>query len=144
MAGLEVVVRPVIFPDIRPAQRPSVVPAETDPEQGLVVIRGASAKTIDLPSSYSVSFTVTYATEKKRKFDVARIYQIGGGGGSSSRSASGRSASGEVNRDNYVDVEVVKQITLGQQGGNVDYNFAPIKESDNVEIIRRDVVRQAQ
>lgn len=142
MAGLEVVVRPVIFPDIRPAPRPSVVPAETDPEQGLVVIRGASAKTIDLPSSYSVSFTVTYATEKKRRFDVARVYQIGGGS-SSSRSASGRSASG-VNRDNYVDVEVVKQITLGQQGGNVDYNFAPVEESDNVEIIRRDVVRRAK
>lgn len=143
MAGLEVVVRPVIFPDIRPAPRPSVVPAETDPEQGLVVIRGSSAKTIDLPSSYSVSFTVTYAREKQRQFDVARVYQIQARSGSSSRSASGRSASG-VNRDNYVDVEVVKQITLAQQGGNVDYYFAPVEESDNVEIIRRDVVRRAK
>jgi hypothetical protein len=141
MAGLEVVVRPVIFPDIRPAPRPSVVPAATDPAQGLVVIRGSSAKTIDLPSSYSVSFTVTYAKEKQRKFDVARIYQIQG----SSGGGSGRSASGSgINRDNYVDVEVVKQITLEQKGGSVDYNYAPIKESDNIEIIRRDVVRRAK
>jgi 3-dehydroquinate synthase class II len=130
MAGFEVVVRPMIFPNIRPASRPSVVPAETDPEKGLVVIRGASGKTIDLPYSYSRSFTVTYAKkEKERKFDVARIYQ--------------KQDNGEVNRDNYVDVEVAKRITMKESGGNVDYNYAPVKPSDNVEILRKDLVRQA-
>ncbi len=131
MAGLEVVVRPMIFPGIRPAPRPSVVPAEADPEKGLVVIRGASGKTIDLPYSFSASFTVTYAPkEKQRKVDLARVYQ--------------KTPQGEVNRDNYVDIEAANRITMQQTGGKVDYLYQPIQASDNVEILRKNIVKQAK
>ena len=42
MAGLEVVVRPVIFPDIRPRSRPAL-PPEDDPTKGFAVIQGNPA-----------------------------------------------------------------------------------------------------
>ena len=42
MAGLEVVVRPIVFPDIRPRFRPAL-PAEDDPTKGFAVISGNPA-----------------------------------------------------------------------------------------------------
>jgi hypothetical protein len=136
MAGFEVVVRPMIFPNIRPVARPSIVPVATDPAQGLIVIRGASAKTIDLPYSSNTSFTVTFATkETKRRVDVARIYQKTDDGGGATRST--------VNRSNYIDVEVANQITMLQSGGTFDYDYQRVQASDNVEIIRENVTRRA-
>ena len=64
MAGFEVVVRPVVFPNIRPAPAQSL-PAATDPDQGFAVIHGSSGKSIDLPHSQSISSSAT-ATDGNR------------------------------------------------------------------------------
>ena len=131
MAGLEVVVRPMIFPAIRPAPRPSVLPAETDPEKGLAVIRGQSAKTIELPYSYSLSWTVTMARhEIKRTYDKARIYQ--------------QDSEGNVNRDNFVDVEIMKKVHMTDDRGDIaEYNYAPVAAGTNVEILEKNKTRKA-
>jgi hypothetical protein len=139
MAGFELIVRPMILPGIRPAPRPSVVPAEGDPEKGLVVIRGSSARTVDLPYSYSSHWEVVMASEVERSYDVARVYQQEGQeGGSATRS--GRE--GEVNRSNYFDVEVVRRLRMQEGGTEVDYHFTPIQASDNVKILKTNLVRR--
>lgn len=138
MAGFEVLVRPMILPNIRPAPRPAVAPAPAaDPEQGLVIIRGSSAKTIALSDSYSTSFTVNYASkETSRTVDIARVYQQeeapSGGGGATG-----------VNKDNYVDVELAKHFKMRDLGGGAyEYYYTPVKESSNVEVLQRDVTRK--
>lgn len=137
MAGFELIVRPMIIPDIRPAARQSIAPVEADPEKGLVVIRGTSAKTIELPFSYNLQWSAVIRQEVERLYDVQRVYQKvagdEGGGGST------RAAEGGVNRSNYVDVEVARRITMAD--GSV-FNYGKPLESDSVETIDRNLVRR--
>jgi hypothetical protein len=142
MAGLEVVVRPVVFPDIRPAPA-QPLPAADDPDKGFAVIRGNGAKHIDLTNSYSASVSTATQRETKRRVDVARIYQ--------------KKDDGTVNKENFVDIEVANKIWMegpsepspdtgdhafdvpdfppGVIRGNVEVqNYRPIQEADNIEI----------
>jgi hypothetical protein len=144
MAGFEVIVRPVIFPDIRPAPRPAVVPAADDPEKGIATIRGSSARTISLPWSFSVSASQSRPVEKHREVDVVRVKQKGGGdGGGEGRSA--RSVrSGDVSEDNYIDLEVAHRITMQEGDGSTrPYRYANVQPSDNVEILNRNQTRKS-
>ena len=95
MAGFEVIVRPVVFPDIRP-QAPRVLPPVDDPTKGICEIKGTSSFTAQF--STSSSFSVSYGKNKetKRRVDTARVYQA--------------NDDGSVNRDNFVDIDVPNKI----------------------------------
>lgn len=119
--GFEIVVRPVVFPNIRPAPAQSVAPA-SDPTKGICTIHGSSGKHIDLPFSWSISTSTSRPRETKRRVDTARIYQM--------------DDQGNVNKDNFIDVDVANRIWMND--GNIDsrYNYQRTKEADNVEIIK--------
>ena len=149
MAGLEVVVRPVVFPNIRPAPARSLPPAD-DPEKGFAVIRGNGAKQIDLTNSYSSSASTSIQTETKRRVDVARVFQ--------------KKDDGTVNKDNFVDMEVANKIWMKgpaapgydpekdpKNAGTVALKdltneqlvqyYARVKKQDNIEIKKRNIMK---
>jgi hypothetical protein len=148
MAGFETIVRPVVFPNIRPQPARSLPPAD-DPEKGFAIIKGNPASQVDLTYSYSMSANSNKMKEIDRTVDVARVYQ--------------EEDDGAVNTDNYVDIEVAKKITLrgakrpaGFKGFNGDdlvptypgrgftgddinsRIYRELKEQPNVEIRERD------
>lgn len=129
MAGLEVVVRPVVFPNIRP-QTPRVLPPLDDPEQGFATISGGGGNLLDLPYSRSVSISSgSPRREVKRQFDVDRVYQ--------------KDKDGNINRKNYVEVERLKKIhaTNGDANSDIKVILAGPPERDNVETIETDKTR---
>lgn len=153
MAGFEVIVRPAVFPDIRPAPAQPVSPAD-DPTQGFATIHGNGAKSIQVSYSYSASASSNTHSEIERRSDDVRVYQ--------------KTKDGKVNKDNYVDVRSANRIkTQGApaQGGTdkpsfgwgqgpmpgdrsnyttdreVSYYRRP-KETDNTEIIKTDVIEK--
>jgi hypothetical protein len=88
MASFETVVRPVVFPDIRP-QAPRSLPPDDD-SSGMV-IRGNPAKSFDLSYSYSFNASSNSNRETEREVDTMRIYQ-------------------HDNHDNYIDVDVATRV----------------------------------
>jgi hypothetical protein len=112
MAGFEVVVRPVVFPNIRPAPSRSL-PPEDDPTKGFCVIKGSSGKVIDLPMSWSVSTSKTRPQEVERTVDEVRVYQ--------------KRDDGTVNKKNFVDVNIIKKIKIADPIG-VKYKPATAEE----------------
>jgi hypothetical protein len=148
MAGFETVVRPAVFPSIRPAPARSL-PPKGDPSKGFCVIKGSSGKTVDLPSSWSASTSKSRATETERRVDEVRVYQV--------------EDDGTVNKKNFVDVDVANRIktkeagaTAAQQAADAalnyaqrqldyeikQYNFMRQVEKDNIEILNRDVIKK--
>src|SRR4029077_863167 len=103
MAGFEIVVRPVVFPNIRPAPARSLPPPD-DPEKGFATIRGNGAKVVSLSYSYSESWSKSRPTETERRSDEARIYQM--------------DDDGTVNQNNYVDVRWANRIKMKRQEGD--------------------------
>ena len=89
MAGFEVIVRPVVFPNIRPLPSRSLPPVD-DATAGQAVLSGSSGQVIALTHSYSASVSSQGGRETERTFDEARVYQ--------------QNADGSVNKDSYVDV----------------------------------------
>jgi hypothetical protein len=132
MAGFEVVVRPAILPNIRPAP-PRVLPVAVDPAQGFAVISGAGGKLIDLPHTWSVSLSrqKPQQQEATRQFDKERVHQV-------TETAGGASI---MHLDNYVDIERLKRIRIDTDQGpyKVFYNDPP--ERSNVKPIETDVTR---
>jgi hypothetical protein len=151
MAGFEIVVRPVVFPDIRPPPAKPVLPAD-DPTQGQCVINGASGEIVTLNSSWNYNQSKSRQVETKRRSDLARVYQ--------------QEDDGTVNKDNFVDVKVPNKIQYrggkkpsisseifvdpnypGKKGdtpsitpeGLIVYN-ARVKEAPNIEIKQTDIV----
>jgi len=132
MAGFEVIVRPVVFPNIRPAPARALAP-EDNPDQGIAVLGGSGGRLIDLPHSYSTSVSQQKPhTESKRQFDKERIYQVGQGGST---------RSGEINRNNYIDVERLKKVRLNTEGGALKMIYSNPPPAANVETLETDVVR---
>jgi hypothetical protein len=132
MAGFEVVVRPAILPNIRPAPTRSLPP--DDPEQGLATLSGSSGRLIALTYSYTGSSSTNGGTETQRTFDVARIRPAGQG---SSRASGGG--------DTYIDVEVAKRIKVRNDSGETStFHYTPIQEAENIEIILRDQTRSSE
>lgn len=143
MAGFEVVVRPVVFPNIRPQPARSLPPVN-DPTQGFAEIHGNPAKTADVPYSFSASTSKSIQKESQRKVDGARIYQ--------------KNPDGTINRKNFIDVEVAKKIVMkGEKpagpgfGGTAkeeagareelkNYYYRPVQEDKNIEVYLRDKV----
>lgn len=132
MAGFEVIVRPVVFPNIRPAP-PRVLPPEQDPEQGIAVIGGSGGKLIDLPHSWSVSVSSQDSKETVRVFDKERVHQV-------TETAGGASI---MHQDNYVEVERLKRIRFDSGDGAIKMKFADPPTIDNVKTIETDVTRRS-
>lgn len=124
----EVVVRPVVFPDIRPPAPGRLAPAD-DPAKGIATLSGAGGRLIDLPHSWSSSVhRANPHREQERTYDKARIYQ--------------RRDDGTINKANFVDVEQMKKLkTIDRSGNNLDFEFAPYPTPDNVEVLERDLTR---
>lgn len=122
MSGLETIVRPVVFPNIRPAAPRSLAP-EDDPERGVCVLSGSSGGLIDLSISENMSFSRSRSNELKRRYDEVRVYQ--------------KEDDGTVNRDNFIDVQVVNRMWLQAGDGTIQKaRFKRVEETDNVEIIK--------
>jgi hypothetical protein len=145
MAGFEVIVRPVVFPNIRPAPTRSLPPAD-DPEQGQAVLSGGSGQVIALTHSFTAGGSRPDGTETERMFDVVRIKgeqnvdaRFAGAGAFAALAAS-LAATGDD--DAYIDVEVVTELKMRtSDGGQSVYNYTPIEESDNVTVLQRNVTR---
>lgn len=127
MAGFEVVVRPVVLPNIRPQRAQPVVPQD-DEDRGVVRFGGSSGQLIDLSLSDRSSYSRSRAKETKRRFDEARIYK--------------KDDAGNVDRDTFVDVEVMNKVWLDNgDGTEITRRYANVQERDNIEILRRNVTR---
>lgn len=127
MAGFEVIVRPVVRPNIRPPQARTLAP-EDDPERSVCVLNGSSGQLIDLPISVNVSFSRSKAKETKRRFDEVRIKKM--------------DDAGNVDDETFVDVEVLNRIEFrGGDGTTWTRRYADAQPSANVEIRRRNVTR---
>jgi hypothetical protein len=134
MAGLEVVVRPVVFPDIRPAPARPVAPAD-DPTKGIAVIEGSGGQFIDLSFSESSSWSKSKTQEVKRTVDVERIYQ---------KTKNPETGKEEIEKENYVDVERMTQITEEDGRGVRTRRFfakpnPDDPKRDNIEILEKDI-----
>ena len=164
MRGFEVVVRPVVFPNIRPAPARSL-PPQDDPDKGFAVIRGNGAKQVSVTNSWSSSASNSQREETQRRVDETRVYQ--------------ENEDGSVNKSNYVDIEVANKMwmkgppkdTAGFNGDDVvptdpgrgytgddivpkgkdakanevqiDY-YEPVKEKKNIEIKKKNVIKKAK
>lgn len=125
MATFEYIVRPAVFPDIRP--RPSsTVTVPNDPKQGRAVITGSSAKIVSLPYSYSMSFSETRRVETQRRVDRVRVYQ--------------QLDDGTVNEENFVDVDVASKVWMRQaEYESRDWYKKPTPKK-NVKILQENIV----
>jgi hypothetical protein len=125
--GFEVVVRPVVFPNIRPAPAQPVPPA-SDPKQGIATINGSSGQFVELQYSNSINSSSSNPSEKKRRYDVARVYQ--------------KDDAGNVNQDNFVDINVANRIWMDDGSVQSRYSYDPVQEDDNIEIRERNKIKR--
>jgi hypothetical protein len=139
MSGFEIIVRPVVFPNIRPAPSRSL-PPEDDPESGRATLTGSSGQVIALSHSFTASGTMPGGSETDRTYDVARISERD----EDDSGGDARSARAGGDGGGYVDVEVVTQLGIrGADGKRSIWNYAPIEEADNIEIISRGNTRSS-
>jgi hypothetical protein len=125
--GFETVVRPAVFPNIRPAPA-RALPIEDAPDKGLAVITGGSNSLVDLPHSESHSWSTSRSIEVRRIFDKVRIYYT--------------RPDGTVDKSKYWEFEVLRRIELRENGNKViGEEFAPAETGTNIEITARNQVR---
>lgn len=151
MAGFEIVVRPVVFPDIRPAPAQPLPPAD-DPDKGFVTIHGNGGHIFSVSSSYNASASSNTRSEVERREDEGRIFQ--------------KKDDGTINKKNFVDIRTPNRIKMkgppertvkqkpGPEGpmtgddltgytytpGNEIYYYRKMQEKDNIEIRRRNII----
>jgi hypothetical protein len=125
MAGFETVVRPAIVPNIRPSPAQKVV-AFDDPGQGFAIIHGNPAKQLNLTTTTSVSISRNNGQEVERRVDRLRVYQ--------------KDADGNINRDNFVDVEVANRLRVKDPTGRVTTYYRPAPTADNIEMLTGNIL----
>ena len=111
--AMEVVVRPVVFPNIRP-QPPRSLPPASDPKAGICEIKGSGSFIVNFSTNNSWSVTFGKEKETKRRVDVARVYQ--------------KNEDGTVNKENFVDLEVANKIW--KRGGTAPDISTPESEKE--------------
>jgi hypothetical protein len=128
MAGMEIIVRPAVMPNIRPAPAPAVAPQDT-PDKGIATLGGSGSKTVDISHHVSISSSNTrsHQQEQERTVDEVRVYQ--------------KEDDGTINKTNFVDTKVTKKLrTVDPAGVKTSTKFAPTKPTpDNVEVLQEDV-----
>jgi hypothetical protein len=127
--AFEIVVRPVIFPNIRPAPARVLAP-EDDPKKGICVIAGTSPHVVTLSHSSSVNTSKSHPVETERRVDEVRVYQ--------------QDEAGEVNESNFVDIKVSNRITmkLPDRSEPSRFSYKRVEETDNTKILRTDVIER--
>lgn len=129
MAGFEVIVRPVVFPNIRPAPARSILP-EDDPEQGVAVLGGSGGKLVDLTSSESGNISRSHLVESKRRFDKVKIPYT--------------RPDGTFDYSRYTVVEVLRKVDFFSGNEDTSHTYArfEVPADDSARVIERDVVRK--
>lgn len=142
MAGFETIVRPAVFPNIRPVKPEQLAPQDAPDTQQ--VIRGNPASVASNTYSVHESYQINRNTEKERRVDVMRVYQ--------------KDDDGKITKENFVDIEVTNR--MRKQGGKGPANptgqgdsyaiapdfttyYAPAKEADNIERREQNVIRKS-
>jgi hypothetical protein len=127
--GFEVVVRPAVFPSIRPAAPRVLVPAD-DPTQGVAVLTGGGGKFIGLSLSWSASFSQSGPQqETRRQFDKQKVYQT--------------DEHGNINRSNFIEIERLKKVRMETDSGAVKLMYSDPPPASNVETTEADVIRDS-
>jgi hypothetical protein len=135
MAGFEVIVRPVILPNIRPAL-PRILPPVPDPSQGLFVLNGGDGNFLGISTTFSVSFSQQQPhKEAVRQYDTERVYKKDEKKGGSAKDTS------NVDKDTYVDVERLRRVRLDTSDGPIKVVYNDPPEVDNVETLQTNLVR---
>jgi hypothetical protein len=132
MSGFEVIVRPVVFPNIRPAPA-QVLALEDDPTQGMAVISGNAGGTL-LSASHTWSVNLSRSRPHKeaaRQFNKERVYQVEEKPGGASI----------MHLDNYVDMERLKRVRLDTDQGPIKVFYSDPPQRDNVVVKEADVSR---
>jgi hypothetical protein len=135
--AFEVVVRPVVFPNIRP-QTPQILPQQTDSTQGFATLNGNPAQSASGSYSYTSSTSNTRRQEKNRLVDNMRVYQ-------KLDKEDQKEGEDNVNKDNYIDMYFAKRITMFGDSRNANnsfgggrlqekYGYQKQKEEDNIEL----------
>jgi hypothetical protein len=125
MAGFEVVVRPVVFPNIRPARARVAVSVDT-PEKGVATLNGSGTQTVSLPYTYSMSFSRSknHQHEVERTVDVKRVYQ--------------KDDDGKINKQNWIEMEVARKMRTADPSNVHTWTTYETKENpDNVEDVEK-------
>jgi hypothetical protein len=128
MSGFEVIVRPVVFPSIRPAPARSLAP-EDDPEKGVTVLGGSGGKLLALPVSWTYSMSKNRVEEVRRRYAATKIYQ--------------RLAPGEINKENFVETERMEKIWQRGPDGDSVTTYEDPPEADNVVVKKARFTRWA-
>ena len=97
MAGLEVVVRPVVFPNIR-ASAGALATARGRSRKRICVITAGKLHRCSSRSVRRSASSKSKEVETERRYDEVRVYQM--------------DDAGTVDRDNFVDLEVANRIRM--------------------------------
>jgi hypothetical protein len=128
-------VRPFVAPPIRPPAKPPVLPFQDTPEQGVAVLRGLGGKLIDLTFSETSSWSKSVNVEVERTVAVERVYQ--------KKPPTPEQPKGEIEKENYVDVERVQKMTTRDGSGvETQYKYAEPEPQPNVEILEDGKVKK--
>jgi hypothetical protein len=129
MAGFEVVVRPAVFPNIRP-NPPRVLPPPDSPDQGVFTFSGGGGTFVGI--SYSMSVSISRSKPKQetaRQSYRERVHQV--------------DDKGNINKENYIDVERLKKVRMDDEESATKYIYTDPPQADNVETIATDVARKS-
>lgn len=122
--GLEVVVRPVVLPNIRPTT-PRVLAPPDNPESGIATMSGGGGKFIGTSYSWSVSVSRSKPhKEQARQVNTERVYQM--------------DDQGNINRNNFIDVERLKRVRLDTGKEQVKVLYGSYPQPENVETLETD------
>lgn len=148
MPGVEVIVRPSVFPDIRPKVRVEAAPDDAD--AGRAVLTGMDGLVLDLNLSLSQHHSKQDGREDIRRYMIVRVFQTNpivtplaaaAASGPAARAVS-------INSENYVDVEMpyAIQFSRWEDGPTFTrYYRKPVAEdypNGNVQILEEDLIRR--
>ena len=122
--GLEVVVRPVVLPNIRPAVPRRIAPPD-DPTKGLAALSGGGGRV----HRHLVKFQrQLFEVRTARETDARQVDSRG--------SIRRMNPDGTINKNNFIDVERTEESRLDDQDGTRQIIYAdPTSRKDNVEVI---------
>ena len=126
--GLETVVRPVVFPDIRPPPA-RTTPIMDAPDKGLAVITGGSNNLVDMPYSEQHSWSSSRKVEVKRTYDKARMYWT--------------RQDGTIDYNNYWEFEVLRSIEFIENGKTTwgPQQYSSLPTADNIAVTEQGLTR---
>lgn len=112
-----------------PARTTPSDPADDARNLAAMVMGGRTGQVIELKFQYSASFSRDQKQESARISDAWRVFEI-----------PDPNAPHEVNKDNFIDVDVPKQIAMtAGNGTETVYKYSPPPTPDNVELLQSNI-----